>query len=145
MLRHGAASAVAVENNGGVVRDGEFLKAAFEWLDNRNYDLRFIHGSVADLPAWGLGRFDVVTALCSLYYVDEARMRDIARYVRTLTNLFVLQCNTDRLIQRSEEDRYRRASVEFALELLEHAGFAERQVIAPPDYSRPLVIGRATG
>lgn len=143
MLRRGAASAVAVEYNAEVIRDGEFLKAAFEWLDNRDYDLRFIHGSFADLPAWGLGRFDMVTALCSLYYLDDAQMGDLARYIRTLTDMFVLQCNTDRLIHRNEEDRYRRASVQFALELLERAGFAERQVIAPPGYSRPLVIGRA--
>lgn len=143
MLRRGAATATAVEYNESIVHDGEFLKRAFEWLDNRTYDLRYIHGSFADLPRWDLGRFDMVSAFCSLYYLGDREMREIARHIRTLTDVFVLQCNTDRLIYREEKDQYRRATVEFAVDMLEVAGFTDRQIIAPPGYSRPLVIGRA--
>jgi hypothetical protein len=58
--------------------------------------------------------------------------------------VFVLQCNTDRLIdRRGDEERFRKASVEYAVEVLEQAGFTIRQIIAPPGYSRPLVIARA--
>ena len=50
-----------------------------------------------------------------------------------------------RLIDRGgSEETYRKASVEFAVEMLEQAGFADRQIIAPPGYSRPLVIGRVS-
>jgi SAM-dependent methyltransferase len=143
ILRSGAASAVGVEYSESLIEDGEYLKQAFEWLDNREYDFRYIHGSFADLPNWGLGRFDVVTALCALYYLDDRQMREIARFVRTLSDMFVLQCNTDRLIYREEPDQYRRAGVEFAVELLEQAGFTQLRIIAPPGYSRPLVIGVA--
>jgi SAM-dependent methyltransferase len=142
MLRSGAGSAVGVELNEKVIPEGELLKSAYEWLDNRSYDFRYIHGSQADLPKFDLPRFDVVTALCSLYYMTEQEIRDLVRYIPTLTNVLVLQCNNDRLIDRKDEETYRKASVEFALEILDEAGFNRRDVIAPPGYSRPLVIGR---
>jgi hypothetical protein len=85
----------------------------------------------------------MVSALCTLYYVGEQEMADTVRYLRTLTDLVVLQCNTDRLINRTDEATFRKASLEFAIQLMEQAGFPDRQVIAPPGYSRPLVIGRA--
>lgn len=141
MLRHGAASAVGIEYDEHKVRNAYVLKAAFEWLDNRSYDFHCIHASFADLPSLGLGRFDLVTALCALYYLSEQEMRDLVGYIRTITNVLVLQCNTDRLIDRSDEETYRKASIEFAVEVLEQARFAKIEVIAPPGYSRPVVIG----
>ena len=144
MLRSGASSAVGVEIEPQAIEQGKFLKSAYEWLDNRAYDFRYIHGSQADLPKFGLPQFDVVTALCCLYYLPERQVRDLVRYIRTLTGTLVLQCNTDRLIDRGgDEEIYRKASVEFAVEMLEQAGFADRRIIAPAGYSRPLVIGRA--
>jgi hypothetical protein len=144
MLRAGAASAVGVEIEPQAIEQGRFLKSAYEWLDNCAYDFRYIHGSQADLPSFGLQRFDLVTALCSLYYLPEQQIRELVRYIRTLTPTLVLQCNTDRLIDRGgKEDTYRKASVGFAVDMLEQAGFADRQIIAPAGYSRPLVIGRA--
>ena len=146
MLRAGAASAVGVEIEPQAIEQAKFLKAAYEWLDNRAYDFRCIQGSQGDLASFGLPRFDVVTALCSLYYLPEQQIRDLARYIRTLTNVLVLQCNTDRLIDRGgQEEVYRKASVGFAIEMLEQAGFTERKIVAPPGYSRPLIIGRAPG
>lgn len=141
MLRHGAASAVGIEYDENKVRNAQILKAAFEWLDNRSYDFRCIHGSFADLPSLGLGRFDLVTALCALYYLSEQEMRDIVAFIRTITDVLVLQCNTDRLIDRADEETYKKASIEFAVEVLEQARFAKIEVIAPSGYSRPLVIG----
>jgi SAM-dependent methyltransferase len=146
MLRGGAASAVGVEIESQAIKQGELLKSAYEWLDNREYDFRYIHGSQADLANYDLPRFDVVTAFCSLYYLPEEQIRDLVRYIRSLTGLLVLQCNTDRLIDRSgEEETYRKASLGFAVEMLEQAGFTDRRIVAPAGYSRPLVIGRAPG
>lgn len=144
MLRAGAASAVGVEIDHCAIDQANFLRSAFEWLDNRSYDFRCIHGSQGDLPSFDLPRFDVVTAFCSLYYLPDAQIRSLVRYIRTRTDVLVLQCNTDRLIDRGgEEETFRKASVEFAVEMLDQAGFANRTIVAPPGYSRPLVIGRA--
>lgn len=144
MLRAGAASAVGVEINELAIEQAMFLKSAYEWLDNRSYDFRCIHGSQADVAKFELPRFDVVTALCSLYYLPDTVIRELVRYIRTRTNVLVLQCNTDRLIDRAgQEEGYRKASVEYAIEVLEQGGFIQRRVIAPRGYSRPLVIGRS--
>jgi SAM-dependent methyltransferase len=144
MLRAGAASAVGIEIHEPAIEQAKFLKKAYEWLDNRSYDFRCIHASSADLPQLGLPRFDVVTALCSLYYLDDAELRQLAHYIRTRTEVLVLQCNTDRLIDRGgDEEIFRKASVGYAVEVLDEAGFTKRQIIAPPGYSRPLVIARA--
>lgn len=143
MLRAGAASAVGIEIDPAAMEQAAFLKSAYEWLDNRHYDFRCIQGSQGDLPTFNLPRFDVVTAFCSLYYLPDAEIRQLVRYIRTMTNVLVLQCNTDRLIdRRGEEETFRKASVEYALEVLEGAGFRDRQIVAPPGYSRPLVIAR---
>jgi hypothetical protein len=143
MLRAGAASAVGIEIQQSAIEQAMFLKAAYEWLDNRWYDFRCIHASQADLPKLDLPRFDVVTAFCCLYYLDDADIRKLVRYIRTRTETFVLQCNTDRLIDRGgDEERFRKASVEYAVEVLDQAGFTNRQIVAPPGYSRPLVIAR---
>jgi SAM-dependent methyltransferase len=144
MLRAGAASAVGVEIDAQAIEQAKFLKSAFEWLDNRSYDFRCIHGSQGDLQFFDLPRFDMVTAFCSLYYLPEAQIRDLVRYIRTRTDVLVLQCNTDRLIDRGgSEETFRKASLEFAVEMLDQAGFSNLQVIAPAGYSRPLVIGRS--
>ena len=144
MLRAGAASAVGIEIEEAALEQARYLKSAYEWLDNRSYDFRCIHGSQGDLPSFGLSCFDMITAFCSIYYLPADQIRDLVRHIRTMTDLFVLQCNTDRLIDRGgEEETFRKASLPFALEILEQAGFTNRQVIAPPGYSRHRVIGRS--
>lgn len=144
MLRAGARSAVGIEIDHGAIAQARLLKSAYEWLDNRSYDFRCIHGSQGDLRLFDLPPFDLVTAFCALYYLPEDQIRDVVRYIRSLTKTLVLQCNTDRLIDRDgNEETYRKASVEFAVEVLDQAAFTDRTIIAPPGYSRPLIIGQA--
>ena len=66
MLRAGASQAVAFEKEDLFVRQGMFLKEAFEWKDGRRYDLQFVHGDMANLLVTDLGKFDIAMALCSL-------------------------------------------------------------------------------
>ena len=70
-------------------------------------------------------------------------MRIVARAVAKLSPRFLLQCNIREEIGREEPDQYRRASVEFAVELLRDAGFSSIFVTAPKGYSRPLVDGNS--
>ena len=85
--------------------------------------------------------FRLITACASLYYLPDPEIRDLVRYIRTRTDMLVL--DADRLMDRGgDEGRFRKASVEFAVEVLEQASSALGQIIAPPGYSRPLVIAR---
>ena len=72
-------------------------------------------------------------------------MRTVSRISRrSITDTFVLQCNLDRRIARSDPRTFEKASLEYAQEVLAENGFPRLTTIAPRGYSRPLVIGRRT-
>ena len=140
LLRAGAAEVIAYERDENYAAQGRFLAAACEWSDNQKYRL---HYELADMQEAGNaeGKFDCALALCSLYYLPEEEMRKVARAVAKLSPLFLLQCNIREEIGREDPDQYRRASVEFTVDLLRDAGFTSITVTAPKGYSRPLVLG----
>ena len=95
-----------------------------------------------EIPGMNLGNFDMVLALCSLYYLDDKSIADLTQYLSTITDIFVIQCNLYENIDRSNPDTYRRASIGYAQNVMRNNGFPITQVIAPYKYTRPLVIGR---
>jgi serine/threonine protein kinase len=142
MLRTGAREVVAVEQNDHAIEQGRVLKGLFEWADNRSYPLSYVHEDMARLPDRDLGRFDLVTALCAIYYLPDEAIKALVRHVSSITGTFVLQCNTDGSVPRSDPQTFRKASVAYAVDALRRNGFSSTHVIAPRGYSRPLVIGR---
>jgi serine/threonine protein kinase len=142
MLRSGARQAVAVEMDERVISQARFLKRLFEWADNTEYDLLWVHDNMSNVPVLELGRFDLVTALCSIYYLEDDQIAKLMRFLSGITETMVLECNTDRQIERALAQTYEKASVDYAVNVLERNGFAAVDVIAPSGYSRPLVIGR---
>lgn len=142
MLRHGATEVIGVEIDDQWIAQGRFLKEAFEWADNRPYNFKYIHTDMAKLPSMDLGTFDTAIALCSLYYLDDEDMVRVAQHISTITDTFVVQCNIRRSIGRPDSHSYEKASVEYVIELLQHAGFSALELIAPKGYSRPIVIGK---
>ena len=93
-----------------------------------------------DITAMDIGNFDFVTALCSLYYLDEESMYKVVRHVHGITDTFVLQCNISKDRYRSDPRTYKKASVEYTMKLLNDSGFTKIKVINPYKYSRPLII-----
>jgi O-antigen/teichoic acid export membrane protein/tRNA A-37 threonylcarbamoyl transferase component Bud32 len=142
LLREGAEEVIAYERDENYAAQGRFLAAACEWADNRKYRLRYVLADMQD-TVQAEGKFDCALALCSLYYLPEEEMRKVARAVAKLSPRFLLQCNVREGIGREETDQYRRASVEFAVDLLREAGFSSIAVTAPAGYSRPLVEGNS--
>jgi tRNA A-37 threonylcarbamoyl transferase component Bud32/2-polyprenyl-3-methyl-5-hydroxy-6-metoxy-1,4-benzoquinol methylase len=141
LLRNGAREVVAVELDDKFFEQGKFLQAAFEYTDCANYNFRYLHANMMDIMTKDLGRFDFVMALCCIYYLDDDNITGIARHLSTITNTFVLQCNTAAGIDRSDPHTYEKASVEYAQKILTDAGFSDIEIIAPAGYNRPLVIG----
>lgn len=142
MLRHGATEVIGIEIDDQWIALGHFFKEAFEWADNRSYNFKYVHADIAKLPSIDLGTFDMAVALCSLYYLDDEDMARVVRHISTISNTFVVQCNIRRSIGRPGSHSYEKASVEYATELFEHAGFTALEIIAPKGYSRPIVIGK---
>jgi SAM-dependent methyltransferase len=142
MLRVGAREVVAVERDDRAIAQARAVTELFEWADGRSYALTYVHEDVAALPRIDLGRFDLVTALCSIYYLSDEDIPHLVRHISTITDMLVLQCNTDRSVHRSDQHTFAKASVAYAVAALEQNGFPFIRVVAPRGYSRPLVIGR---
>ncbi len=140
LLREGVAEVVAFEQDAEYASQGRFLKIACEWADNREYHLRYVQEDMREVVNLE-GRFDCALSLCALYYLPEGDMRRLAAAIARMTPQFVLQCNVRQVIDREDPDQYRRASLEFAVNLLREAGFTKMTVTAPRGYSRPLVSG----
>ncbi|PWT91447.1 MAG: hypothetical protein C5B56_03810 [Proteobacteria bacterium] len=142
MLRAGANEVIGVEIDTGAIEQGLFVKRVFEWADNTEYRFSYIHGSHADVGSMNLGRFDLVTAFCTLYYLSSAAMSKTVSDLARLTDVLVLQCNNERSIERSDAETYRRASLSFNVELVRHNGFPSVTVVERRGSNRPLVIAR---
>jgi hypothetical protein len=142
MLRAGASEVVGVEVDPAAIEQGLCVKRIFEWADNAEYRFSYIHGSHADIGSMNLGRFDLITAFCTLYYLSAAAMRKAVSDLATLTDILVLQCNDDRSIKRTDSETYTKASLQFNVELVRDNGFSNVIVIERPGSNRPLVIAR---
>ncbi len=140
MLQAGAEEVVAVERSSKLVEQGEDLRRLFEWRDMRSYDGLDLR--CADMRAildgdWGT--FDLVTAFCSLYYLEEDDMRRMVRRAAELAPILVLQAKTD--TRRDAADgKATKSSLEFLTALLERDGLFRCHAVGPANYSRPLLI-----
>jgi hypothetical protein len=142
MLRAGAKEAVAVEIDPTAIKQGLFVKRLFEWADNADYRLSYVQGSHGEVGSMNLGRFDLVTAFCTLYYLSAAAMTKTVSDLSSVTDTLVLQCNTDHSIERADPETFMKASLAFNLELLRHNGFPNITVIDRRGSNRPLLIAR---
>jgi serine/threonine protein kinase len=142
ILKGGAREAVGLEINPIYIQQGNFLKSAMEWSDNQKYNFRYVQSSMVELKSMDLGHFDLVLALCSIYYLEDYEITGLVRDISTLTDCFIVQCNTERDIGREDLHTYEKASVEYLKKALEENGFNHVKLVAPKNYSHPLLIGR---
>lgn len=141
LLREGAEEVVAFEHDPDYIAQGRFLLRACEWADNRAYRLRYIADDMRQVAALPEDRFDTALALCSLYYLPDDAIAEVVTALADRAGRILIQCNVRQDLGRSDPDEYRRASVDFALDMLSKAGCHDLEVKAPAGYSRPLVFG----
>ena len=142
ILKSGAREVIGIEIDPIFIQQGQFLKSAMEWSDNQKYNFRYIQSSMAELKSMDLGSFDLVMALCSIYYLEDNEITELIRHISTINDYFIVQCNTERDIGRKNPHAYEKASVEYLKRALEENGFSDVKLVAPKHYSRPLLIGR---
>ncbi len=142
MLRCGAREVIGIELDDTNIEQGNFVKSAFEWADNTKYNFHYCHANMKDLLQLNLGTFDMVMALCSIYYLDDISIANLVRYISKITDIFILQCNLAKNIGRSDPHTYAKAELDYALDILQKNGFINNKIIAPRNYTRPLIIGR---
>lgn len=141
MLRTGAQEVIGIELDSDHIAQGKLVKEIYEWADNRRYNFHYVQANMADIPSLNLGDFDCVTAFCCIYYLDDVGIKQLIRYLSTITDILVLQCNHYGDVGRKEAHTYEKARLEYAIKALQSNGFTRTQIVAPKGYKRPLAIG----
>ncbi len=141
MLAAGARQVVAVEKSSERVAQAGQLRRLFEWRCMRRFGLDLRCADMRAILDGDWGRFDLVTAFCSLYYLEEPDMRRVVRRAADLAPILVLQAKTDTR-GAAADNKAEKSSLRFLRSLLEEHGFPRVDVVAPDGYSRPLLIGR---
>ncbi len=141
MLADGARQVVAVERAPEMVDRAGQLRRLLEWRDLRSYDLDLHRADMRAILDSDWGAFYIVTAFCSLYYLDEADMQRVVRKASELAPVMVLQAKTD-TDAGAADNKAEKSSLLFLRSLLERHGFPRVSAVAPAGYTRPLLIGR---
>ena len=135
MLRAGARAVVAIEGDPAIAEFARLNMRILGWRDLQSYDVRVIAGDMRQFLDSDLGRFDVVTAFCSLYYLPEGDMGRIIEKAAGMRATLVLQAND------SITNLPARAPVLEAL--MRRHGYSTVEVHRYPGFGRPILVGSA--
>ncbi|MBN2021540.1 MAG: class I SAM-dependent methyltransferase [Pirellulales bacterium] len=147
MARCGAREVVGMDSEKtwpGWQEQAAFVKRVLEWRCATSYNVAFVEANMRDLPSLDLGAFDVVVALCCLYYLDP---HDIDRVIGHVANglgasCCLLQGNIIRADHAGRREVERRARPRYLRDVLLRHGYRFVSVDAPWFYGRPVVVGR---
>jgi hypothetical protein len=100
----------------------------------RPYSLHVHVGDMRDALTHDWGRFDAVTAFCSLYYLPEEDMGALIRYAAGMGATLILQSNEGaQNIPASRADRLKH--------LMQLHGYSEVELHAFGDFARAILVG----
>ena len=139
MLREGAKKVVGIEIESTCLEWARLVHMIFEWRDMRKYSFQISNCNMLEILRSDWGKFDVVTAFCSLYYLSETDMAKILRRASELAPIMVVQAKTDTRSE-AEENKAEKSSVAFLKKLLEENGYPEVRLFAPKNFTRPLLV-----
>jgi glycosyltransferase involved in cell wall biosynthesis/2-polyprenyl-3-methyl-5-hydroxy-6-metoxy-1,4-benzoquinol methylase len=143
MLRDGAKEVLGVELSPENVECAQFVRRVFEWRDGQRYQLQMHRGNMLDVLRCDWGRFDIITAFCSLYYLEPDEMAAVVRKAAELAPVMILQAKTDTR-KTATENKAQKSSLPFLKNMLEKNGFPHVEVVAPKQFTRPLLIARTS-
>jgi SAM-dependent methyltransferase len=134
MLRAGAREVVGVEQSDLLAECADLHRRILEWQDMKTYPLQIRVGDMRSFLTADWGRFDVVTAFCSIYYLPDAAMEAIVRRVAKSGATLVLQSNEG--AQNMPASRQA-----FLKQLMERNGFDHVVVHEYPGFARLILVG----
>jgi tRNA A-37 threonylcarbamoyl transferase component Bud32 len=143
MLRDGAESVVAVERDPSLVHHAQLLHRLFQWREARPLALEVLNLDMLTAALRAEGPFDIVTSLCSLYYLEPEDMVAVVRRAAELSPVMVLQAKTDTRVD-APDNKAAKSQVPFLREILVANGFPHVTLHAPQHFSRPLLVGSRT-
>jgi hypothetical protein len=134
MVRAGAREVVAVEQSPLLAEGARLNHRILQWRDMREYGLQVQVGDMREFLSADWGRFDVVTAFCSLYYLPEADMAAVVRKAATMGATLILQANDGAV----DIPAARTSSLR---ELMAGNGYDSVHVHTRDEFLRPLLVG----
>lgn len=140
MLKAGAASVIALEYSPDYVEMARMVHRIFEWRDIRQYAFNIQQKDMRAFLTESFGNFDVVTAFCSLYYLEPAEMAAIVRKAAQLAPVLILQAKTHARPEAGEKAV--KSTPKYLAELMKNNGFPNVEWFAPPGFTRPILVGR---
>lgn len=140
MLREGASEVIALEYSAEYASIARLVHQIFEWRDLRSYPLTVYQRDMRAILSESFGDFDIVTAYCSLYYLEPEDMAAVVRQASCLSPVMILQAKTHARAEAAEKGR--KSTPEYLESLLKNNGFPVVKVISPAGFTRPLLIGQ---
>ena len=134
MVRAGAREVVAVEQSPLLAEGARLNHRILQWRDMREYGLQVQVGDMREFLSADWGRFDVVTAFCSLYYLPEADMAAVVRKAATMGATLILQANDGAV----DIPAARTSSLR---ELMAGNGYDSVHLHTRDEFLRPLLVG----
>ena len=135
MLRAGASEVVAIEFTPQIAEFARFNAQVLSWRDMQPYKIDVLDADMRLFLTQDLGRFDVVTTFCSLYYLPPV---DMARIIRTAASM-----GATLVVQANEAIDNLPAKARDLEPLLRQNGYGSVEVYAPVGFPRPLLIGKS--
>jgi SAM-dependent methyltransferase len=133
MLRAGARAVVGIERTPAIAEFARLNARILEWRDIRSYDVNVLTGDMRLFLTEDLGRFEVVTAFCSLYYLPEPDMASVIAKAAAMGATLVLQAN-DAISDLPATGRHLRL-------LMTTNGYPNVTVHDFPGFARRLLVG----
>jgi len=142
LLRFGVRQVVAIESDADLVKQGQFVKEAFEWTDNRRYDLKYIQMDMFELATHDLDRFDVVFALFCLARSDASSVARMLKHLSTIAPVLVCQYQVGEEISQKNGSPDKTTALGHPKRLLEENGFSVRGFATQSDH-KGFIIAEA--
>lgn len=140
MLKSGACEVIGLEFSPDYTEMARMVQQLFEWRDMCNYALTIHHCDMREILTTSFGEFGVVTAFCSLYYLEPEDMAAVVRKASNIAPVMILQAKTH--ARPEAKAKGKKSSPEYLALLLNQNGFPNVKTIAPKGFTRPILIGR---
>ena len=140
MLKDGAREVVGLELMPEMVERARVIHEIYEWRDMKRYPFTIHTCDMRAILDANWGEFDLISAFCSLYYLNEDDMGRVVRRAAELASVMVIQAKVDTRLD-TEENKTEKSSIPFLQGLLQDNGYSHMEIYAPPGYSRPLLVG----
>ena len=137
MLRAGASAVVGLEMTPSIADVARLNARILCWRDMCAYDIQVLTRDMRCFLTEDLGRFDVVTAFCSLYYVPAD---DMARIIQRAARM-----GTELILQANESIGNLPAQASVLRNMMAQNGYPIVTVYEELDFVRPLLVGQSAG